>query len=62
MTEPVRYSDRLMIRCQPAVNELIDRAAQSRGMRPSEYVRQAVLTGLRLDGFDLATAAPVIQE
>jgi hypothetical protein len=52
MADPVRYSDYVTIRCTPEVTALIEEAARRRGMKPSEYRRQALLTGLRLDGFD----------
>jgi len=59
MGDTVRYSDCVTIRCSPAVLALVDRAAVARGCKPSEWHRQAVLTALRLDGFDLAaTLAP----
>ncbi|MEH2627070.1 hypothetical protein V1292_005125 [Bradyrhizobium sp. AZCC 1719] len=52
MADPVRYSETIMIRCQPEITALVDRAARARGSKPSEYVRQALLAGLRADGFD----------
>ena len=55
MADRVSYSDSLAIRCQPEITEAVNRAAHARGTKPSEYVRQAVLTGLRLDGFDPAS-------
>lgn len=58
MVEPVRYSDTVTVRCQPGVIALVESAAVARGQKPSEYVRQALLTGLRSDGFDPATIAP----
>lgn len=54
MAEAVRYSDSVTVRCQPEVTALVERAAQRRGQKPSETIRQYVLTGLRLDGFDPA--------
>jgi hypothetical protein len=54
MPEPVRYSDSVTIRFSPAVLAMVDSAAQARGCKPSEWHRQAVLTALRLDGFDPA--------
>lgn len=54
MGDPVRYSDVLKVRCAPEVTALVDQAARSRGTKPAEYVRQAILTGLRLDGFNPA--------
>jgi hypothetical protein len=58
VTEAVRYSDSVTVRCQPEITALVDRAAKARGTRPAEYIRQALLTGLRLDGFDPAAIAP----
>lgn len=54
MADPVRYSETVKFRCQPEVSALVDQAARARGTKPAEYIRQAVLTGLRLDGFDPA--------
>jgi len=58
MGEPVRFSDSITIRCQPEVTALVELAAQRRGQKPAEYVRQALLTGIRLDGFNPPTVAP----
>ena len=55
MTEAVRYSDSVTIRCQPEITALVDRAARAKGSKPAEYLRQAVLAGLRADGFDPVT-------
>jgi hypothetical protein len=57
MAEAVRYSDSLTIRCQPGITELVERAALKRGTKPSEWHRQAVLSALQDDGFDLASIA-----
>lgn len=54
MTEPVRFSDSITIRCQPEITALVDRAARAKGSKPSEWSRQALLAGLRADGFDPA--------
>jgi len=54
MTEPVRFSDNITIRVQPEITALVDRAARAKGSKPSEYTRQALLAGLRADGFDPA--------
>ncbi|MBR1145083.1 hypothetical protein [Bradyrhizobium sp. AUGA SZCCT0431] len=54
MTEPVRYSGTKAWRDQPEVWELVDRAAVAKGTKPSEWLRQAVRTVLRADGFDPA--------
>jgi hypothetical protein len=52
MADPVRYSDSVTVRCQPKITALVERAALARGQKPSEYVRQALQTPLRLDGYD----------
>ena len=54
MSEPVRFSDSITIRCQPEITALVDRAARAKGSKPSEWARQALLAGLRSDGFDPA--------
>jgi hypothetical protein len=56
MTEPIRFSDSITIRCQPEITALVDRAARAKGSKPSEWARQALLAGLRSDGFDPAAA------
>ena len=58
MAEHVRYSGAVTVRCNPDVLALVERAALARGQKPSEYVRQGLLTALRLDGFDPAAIAP----
>lgn len=52
------FSGLLQARCGPDFAALVERAAQTRGMSHSEYVRQAARTALQLDGFDPATIAP----
>ena len=52
------FSGLLQARCDPGFAALVERAAQTRGMSHSEYVRQAARTALLLDGFDPATIAP----
>lgn len=53
--DAVRYSDSVTVRCQPVMTAMVARAAKSKGTRPAEYVRQALLTTLQLDGFDPTT-------
>lgn len=55
MSDPVRFSDSITIRCQPEITALVDRAARARGSKPSEWTRQALLTALRASGLDPAT-------
>lgn len=50
MSNPVRYSSEIHLRCAPEVTEQIDFAARKHGQKQSEYVRQAVLKALRADG------------
>jgi len=52
MSEPIRFSDHIAIRVQPEVTKAVDRAARARGTKPSEWARQAIIAGLRADGFD----------
>ncbi|MCW2130183.1 putative HicB family RNase H-like nuclease [Bradyrhizobium elkanii] len=56
MSNPVRYSSEIHLRCAPEVTEQIDAAARKHGQKQSEYVRQAVLKALRADGIDPITA------
>ena len=52
MTEPIRFSDSITIRCQPEITALVDRAARAKGSKPSEWARQALAEALRAAGFD----------
>ena len=45
-----RYSDLLKVRCRPERVETVDRAAAAQFVRPSEYIRRAVIDHLRADG------------
>jgi len=56
MSEPVRFSDSITIRCQPEIAALVDRAARAKGSKPSEWARQALLAALRESGLDPATS------
>jgi hypothetical protein len=47
------YSTAIRVRCQPELVELVGLGANKRGSKPSEYVRQAILAVLRLDGLEL---------
>jgi hypothetical protein len=38
-----RYSDLLKVRCRPELVETVDRAAAAQFVRPSEYIRRAVI-------------------
>lgn len=56
MSEPVRFTDSMTIRCQPEIPALVDRAARAKGSKPSEWTRQAILEALRAAGLDPATS------
>jgi predicted transcriptional regulator len=50
MTDTIRFSNTLTVRCQPELNARLERAARARGSKASEYVRQALRKALELDG------------
>ena len=52
MTDTIRFSNSLTIRCQPELSAMVDRAARRRGSKPSEYIRQALQAAVRADGID----------
>lgn len=43
----------LRARCQSQLPSLVDRAAQRRGMKASEYIRRSVVDSLERDGFSV---------
>jgi hypothetical protein len=53
-TTPVRYSDLLRIKVSPALAAAVDQAALASGVKPSQWVRSALATGLALAGVDTA--------
>jgi hypothetical protein len=55
MTEAVRYSESVTIRCQPEITALVDHAARAKGQKPSEWTRQALMAALRAAGLDPAS-------
>jgi predicted transcriptional regulator len=50
MAEPVKYTCLLSVRCQSEVADRVDRAAAAKMMKPSEYIRRAVIDRLQADG------------
>jgi hypothetical protein len=52
------YSDLLKARCQPEIVERVDQAAAAHFMRPSEYIRRAVIDRLQADGMLSTVATP----
>ena len=49
----LRCIDQLVVRCPPFIRQAIDQAASRQLLRPSDYVRKAVVAQLRSDGIDL---------
>ena len=45
-----RYSDLIKVRCRPELAERVDQAAAAQFMRPSEYIRRALIDRLQADG------------
>jgi predicted transcriptional regulator len=50
MSNPVRFSDSLTIRCDPELMAQAERAARARGQKPTEWWRQAGRTVLQQQG------------
>jgi len=46
----IRHSDTLQARCAPEIVERVERAAANNYMKPSEYVRLAIIDRLKRDG------------
>jgi hypothetical protein len=57
MPEAVRFSDKLVVRCPTELVERVDEAAAVNLMKPSEYVRRAVISALEAEGIDPLTTA-----
>jgi hypothetical protein len=52
-----RFPDRLQFRCPPALSETLAEAVNKKMTTASDYVRQAVVSRLRADGYEPDTAA-----
>jgi hypothetical protein len=50
MSDPVRFSAMLAVRCQPEVLDALAVAAVAKLEKPSEYVRRAIIERLEADG------------
>jgi hypothetical protein len=46
----VQYTDVLTTRCLPEIVQRVDQAAAAQMMKPSEYIRRAVIDRLTADG------------
>ena len=51
-----RFTGTVSVRCPERMGSLIDRAADRRCMKPSEYVRQAIVQSLKADGLEFGEA------
>lgn len=57
MAESIRYTSQVSVRLAPEVMERVDETAAAKRMKPSEYVRRAVIDRLEADGsFKVAEA------
>jgi hypothetical protein len=45
-----RFTERILVRCQPALVRAIDRAAAKNLMTVSEYIRRSIIEHLKADG------------
>ena len=52
-----KFTSTVAIRCPERMGTMIDRAADRRCMKPSEYVRQAIVQSLRADGLEFGETA-----
>lgn len=52
-----RFPDRLQVRCPPALTTMLEAAAAREMSTPSDYVRRAVASRLRADGFESGAEA-----
>lgn len=52
MTEAVKYSDVMAIRVEPRLREAIQASALKHGVKPAEYIRNALWTAIALQGTD----------
>ena len=50
MTVAVRHNDLMKARCAPEIVNRVDQAAAAKFMKPSEYIRRAVIAHLEADG------------
>jgi hypothetical protein len=60
MNKPVIYPDRQVTLLPTGANELIKTAASRKYIRPSQYVRDAVLHRLEQDGLQVRRQSSVI--
>jgi hypothetical protein len=52
MSEAVRYTDKLIIRCETGLMTALNEGARKHGTKQSEFVRQIIRDGLLARGID----------
>jgi hypothetical protein len=57
-TDPIRFTDELRVRCSPQMANAVHAAAKARGIRISDWIREAASTCLCLDGITKYPKAP----
>jgi hypothetical protein len=52
-----RFSEEIRVRCPSRMTPMIDRAAERRCMKPSEFIRMSIVERLMADGFNFGEAS-----
>lgn len=52
-----KFSEELRVRCPSHLSPMIDRAADRRCMKASEYIRMSIVERLKSDGFEFGETA-----
>jgi hypothetical protein len=52
-----RFTDTVLVRCPSRMGSMIDKAAERRFMKPSEFVRMAIVERLKGDGIEFGESA-----
>jgi metal-responsive CopG/Arc/MetJ family transcriptional regulator len=50
-----KFTDTVVVRCPERMSAMIDKAAERRFMKPSEFVRMAIAQSLKSDGIEWAS-------
>lgn len=52
-----KFTEELRVRCPSRLSPMIDRAAERRCMKPSEFIRMSIVERLKADGFQFGEAS-----
>ncbi len=52
-----KFSEEIRVRCPSRMAPMIDRAAERRCMKPSEFIRMSIVERLMADGFKFGEAS-----